>query len=283
MQEHLLDYFQKQHHHLEHYLALCFDTPDDEVVHQLRVSIKRIRAIFLFTEQLAGSENFNASLHYKPLRGLFRMAGAIRDVQVQQKLVAEYAASLNLPFNIYLQHLGGLEKSSISRFFMDIEQGKSPHNLHSIRHLIENTISSITKDEIKTKTIQLLADQCGELRMSLDDIPGNSQLHRMRTIIKQMRYIMSVIRKSDPSASGFPISLASLTEAEVLLGKWHDRIVGIELLKDFRKNIRKLHETESENYNTLTIALDVDQRILRAKLRKSLGKALTTPAGTKQK
>jgi CHAD domain-containing protein len=275
MHEELLDYFQKQHQHLDHYLALCFETPDDEVVHELRVSIKRIRAIFLFTEQLAGNENFDADRHYKPLRKLFRMAGKIRDVQVQQKLVADYANTLNSTFNVYLEHLDKLEKRSISLFFKDIEQGKTPHNLASISHIIENTMSPFLKEDIKTRALQILENQCDELRLKLVDIPNNKQLHQMRIIIKQMRYILGVIRKSDPSATGFPISLASLTEAEVLLGKWHDRIVGIALLNDFRKKKKKQHEPETENYNILASILEVEQRILRAKIRKSLGKSLS--------
>lgn len=274
MQEQLLDYFRKQNHHLEHYLALCFATADDEVVHQLRVSIKRIRAILLFTEQLAGGENFNAVQLYKPLRTMFRMAGAIRDVQVQQELVNGYAGILNTSFEIYVEHLQKLEKLSISRFFLEIEQGKTPHNFHSIQQHIENTTSAFTKDEMKERAFQMLLDQCDELRLNLVNIPTNRQLHRMRTSIKQMRYIQSVIRKSDPSATGFPISLANLTEAEVLLGKWHDRIVGTEQLKVFRKKQRKNHEAETENYKLLAIAINVDQRIFRAQIRKSLGKYL---------
>jgi len=281
MHKHLLDYFQKQHQHLEHYLALCFEAPDSEVVHELRVSIKRIRAIFMFTEQLTGNENFDADVYFKPLRTLFRMAGRIRDVQVQQKLVADYANTLNSAFDLYLEHLDMLEKRSISRFFRDIEQDKVQNNLASMHYIIKNTMSLLMKDDIKTRAFQLLTSQCDELRMKLVNIPDNQELHQMRTIIKQMRYILSVIRKSNPVATGFPVSLACLSDAEVLLGKWHDRIVGAALLSDFRKKKLKDYKPEMENYKLLNTTLDVDQRIFRAQLRKSLGKSLTTPVQTK--
>lgn len=270
MHEDLLNYFQKYHHRLEHFLALCFETPNAEVVHELRVSIKRIRAIFLFTEHLAGNENFDADKHYKPLRKLFRMAGNIRDVQVQQKLIAEYANTLKTTFDVYLEHLGKSEKLSVTWFFENIEQGKIEHNLASIHHIIENTLSSFKKDDIKTKAFQLLENQCDELRIILVKMPHNKQLHQMRTTIKQMLYILSVIRKSDPLDSEIPISLSCLTETEILLGKWHDSIVGIKLLKDFRKIKEKQLEAKTENYKLLAIALDIEQRILRAQIRRTI-------------
>lgn len=275
MREALLDYFQKHHQRLEHYLALCFETPNAEVVHELRVSIKRIRAIFLFIGQLTGNKNFDADKNYKSLRKLFRMAGNIRDVQVQQKLVSDYANALNTTFGVYLDHLDKLEKASVLWFFKDIEKDKIQHNLASIQRIIENSLSSCMKDDIKTKAFQLLAYQCDELRMILINIPGNKQLHKMRTTIKQMRYILSVIRKSDPSARGFPISLACLTETEMLLGKWHDSIVGIRTLEDFRRGKEKHLEPETENYKLLATALEVEQRILRARIKKTLGKSLS--------
>ena len=275
MHEELLNYFQKQHHHLEHYLALCFEAPNAEVVHQLRVSIKRIHAILLFTKQLSENRNFDAAAHYKPLRKLFRMAGSIRDVQVQQQLIAECASTLNTPFDLYMAHLKDLEKNSISQFFVDIESGKTPHHLASIHHIIKNTISSFVKEEIKTRAFELLVNQCNALRAKLAAEPDNEQLHQMRTMLKQMHYIMAVIRKSDPQAAAFPISLASIASVEVLLGNWHDRIIGLELLSDFRKKMRKAHEPETENYNRLATLLSVDQRIFRAQARRNLLKSFS--------
>ena len=275
MQKHLLDFLQKQHHQLEHYIALCFETPSSEAVHQMRVSIKRIRAILLFTEQIIGKENFDATTHYKPLRELFKMAGKIRDIQVQQKLVADYANTLNTPFVLYLEHIDKLEKRSISRLFKAIKQDKIPRNFASIQNIIENTLSSILIEDIKARAFQLLANQRDDLRVMLVKIPNNKQLHQMRTIIKQMRYILGVIMKSDPSATTFPISLAALTEAEVLLGNWHDRIVGILLLNDFRKKNKKQHKSETENYTILAAILDAEQRLSRVRIKRTLKKSLT--------
>jgi CHAD domain-containing protein len=279
MHEQLLDYLKKQHQHLEHYLALCFDTPDAEVVHQLRVSIKRIRAIFLFAEQLAGNENFDASRHYRPLRKLFRMAGDIRDIQVQQNLVAGYAVSMNTSFELLLEHLDKLEKRSISRFFDETEHFNTIRNLHHLRQIIQNSITPLKGEEIREKAFQMLTGQCDEIRRNLVTIPGNKELHRMRTIIKQMHYILGVLRKSDPAAPEFPVPPSALSAAEVLLGQWHDRIVGIELLENFRKKMKKHHEPEKENYKLLSNVLLAEQRLLKVQIRRSLTNALTYKDG----
>ena len=75
MHEELLDYFQKQHHHLEHYLTLCFEAPNAEVVHQLRVSIKRIHATVILGFEASANERWKAgqmarqALGYQSARG----------------------------------------------------------------------------------------------------------------------------------------------------------------------------------------------------------------------
>ena len=276
MHEDLLDYFQKHQKHLEHYLALCIEEPEHEMVHQLRVSIKRLKAVLHFTGQVTGNDKIGAKKQIKSLRKLFKVAGNLRDLQVQQKLIPEYEAKLNSEFGLYLSYLEKIEKQSVRNFCLFIANSKPIHKLTSGRELIETSLASLTPDEIRLRAGQLLSSRCSILRQMLIARPDDKQLHEMRTIIKQMRYIMSVMRKSAPDAVEHLVSLAGLTEAEVLLGKWHDVVIGIEFLKDFRDTTDFKDKSDARKYGILAETLEKE----RVKLRKQIGKSLEKSLGT---
>ena len=52
-----------------------------EDVHQLRVNTKRIDAIYQLIEN-ATALSFNAESHLKPIKGIFKLAGKLREGQV---------------------------------------------------------------------------------------------------------------------------------------------------------------------------------------------------------
>jgi len=276
MHEDLLVYFRKYEQHLEHYLALCIEQTDPENVHQLRVSIKRMRAVLQFTGQVVGHEDIVAKKQLKSLRKLFKVAGGIRDVQVQLKLIPEYESAMNLRFQQYLAYLEKLERHAVKNFYSFVEDAKPIHKLDSGHELIEKSLALLTDKEIRIGAEQLLASRCMNIRQMLAERPDDKKLHEMRTVIKQMHYIMSIMRKSAPDMVEAPVSLASLTEAEDLLGKWHDMVVGTGFLKNFGEKADFLHESEAEHYKILTKKLESERLKLRRQIKISLGKSFSS-------
>jgi CHAD domain-containing protein len=273
MHDDLLDYFQKHQQHLEHYIALCFEKPEPEMIHQLRVSIKRLRAVLHFAGEVTGNEEISAKKQSKSLRKLFKVAGILRDIQVQLKLIPEYESSLNFKFRLYISYLKKLEKQSVKNFNAFIEEAKPIHKLTSGHDLIEKSLSVLSPDEIRIRAEALITIRCSNLRQMLGTRPDDKKLHEMRTIIKQMRYIMSVMRKSAPEGAEAKVSLANLTEIEELLGRWHDVVVGIGFLKDFRDITDFKQDSEAKSYAVFTETLEVERIKLRRQIIKSLGKS----------
>lgn len=245
------------------------------MVHQLRVSIKRLRAVLHFTGSVIGNEGIDAKKQFKSLRKLFKITGRIRDVQVQQKLIPEFEVSLNSQFGLYLAYLKKLEKPFVRNFYLFINDSKPIHKLASGRELVEKSLASLSPAEIRIRAEQLLASRFNHLKEIFASRPDDKKLHEMRTIIKQMKYIMIVMHKSAPDSDESPISLANLTEAEELLGNWHDVVVGIEFLKNFRENADFKHSSDSESYKLLAKKLADERLKLRRQIRISLGKSLS--------
>jgi CHAD domain-containing protein len=273
MHQDLLEYFQKHQRHLEHFLALCIEKTEPELVHQLRVSIKRMRAVLHFAGHVIGTEEIDAKKQLKSLRKLFKITGSIRDVQVQQKQIPEYESELNTHFEAYKTYLLNLEKQSIKDFYSFIEDSKPIHKLDAGRDFIEKSLAALTPEEIRLRAGQLLAGRCDTLRLMLHARPDDKKLHEMRTIIKQMRYIMSVMRKNEKQAAETIVSQESLAETEELLGKWHDVVVGIGFLGNFRDTNDFKHASEAKDYKILAETLEAERIKLRKQIIKCLGKS----------
>jgi CHAD domain-containing protein len=271
MHDNLLAYFRKHQQNLEHYLALCAEETEPENVHQLRVSIKRLRAVLQFTNQVSCNDEIIAEKQLKSLRKLFKVAGSVRDVQVQQILIREYESDMDLRFGQYLTFLEKLEKKAIKNFYSFNKDVRPAHKLNAEHELIEKSLAILTHEEIKSGSEKLLSSRCKTVSQMLAEKPDDKKLHKTRTIIKQMRYILGIIQKSAPDILAKTVSLEQLSEAEVLLGKWHDMVVGIGFLKDFMKKADFNHAIEDEHYKNLAKKLNRERLKLRRQIRISLG------------
>jgi CHAD domain-containing protein len=270
MYDDLLSYFRKHEQNLEHFLALCIEETEPENVHQLRVSIKRLRAVIQFTGQLSGLENDIAKTQLKSLRKLFKLAGCLRDVQVQQKLLPEYEARISLSLEHYKDFLDKLEKKYVKNFTFFIEKSKPIHKLNDGHELIEKSLAVMTAEEIRNGAEQLLVSRCDTIKQILAKRPDDEKLHKIRIIIKQMRYILSIMRRNEPETPYNIVTLTDLTDPEILLGKWHDMVVGKAYLMEFVENKGFQQQPDMTRYTALTKLLDADRIKLRKQIIKSL-------------
>jgi len=69
---------------------LAFDEHSADGVHDLRVDLKRMRALFDMVEAL--NNGFRAKQAFKQFRGIAKHTSALRDVQVQRDVIASLAA-----------------------------------------------------------------------------------------------------------------------------------------------------------------------------------------------
>ena len=95
--------------HLTQYLDELFSTAashyikirkghEEEAIHQLRVSLKKINAVFRLAAFVA-PQSFKARLSFEPLKEIFSLSGAVRDLQIAHQVLCQYqiAAEENIP------------------------------------------------------------------------------------------------------------------------------------------------------------------------------------------
>ncbi len=208
---------------------------DRDVIHKLRVSIKKLRALFSLLAAL--SDQVNAKKAYRPIRQVFRKAGAIRDLQVQQKLLKQYEKKFELDLSDHIDRLFTKEQDAKANFLVFKKQNYftvlKQHSDYLLRNLQSLNLEALNAQ--LSAYFQTLFQQI----FQLIDLPNKEaeQLHDLRKLLKELNYNLLLV--SD--IRGVPLadkkSLKNLDALQELLGDWHDTEVALLNLEAFKKQL----------------------------------------------
>ena len=244
----LHQYYQHQLQHIGHCLEGCLTSTDPELVHRLRLSIKKLRALDILVGFLAPDGIGNDVHLNKDTRALFKTAGELRDIQVQIQLLASFEEESETCFPDFEAWLLKREKKRILRL-AEKQQHAENHNHAGLSKNDKSTILELAGDdaiqESARKALTWLYARALEL---LRGEITNACLHEIRTVTKQMRYIYSMVQHSFPGFSFEKCNIEALREIEVTAGHWHDCLVRVELYGKFvdqMKNSKQGKHSES--------------------------------------
>ena len=100
------DYYMVLHTAILESVTQCLVSPDKENIHKLRLKIKRIMAFNLLADKLCAQESEEHIHISRKIRKLFKLAGKVRDLQVQLDFFTRLP-NANSPekkrFAVYLQ------------------------------------------------------------------------------------------------------------------------------------------------------------------------------------
>jgi CHAD domain-containing protein len=249
--ESIHEYYLHQHRNIEHYLELCLSHPEAELVHELRLSIKKLRAFHKLAEQLfVGNLGEHFYIKHR-VRQLYKIAGQLRDTQVQIHLLTSIEEKTAIEYPEYGKWLLRREKKRISRFASKPRQ-VVPHSTAQITHEKIGKLLALADDEAILEGAGNALAGLYQKAQKLSSVKMNeSKLHMIRTFTKQMKYILNIMNHSYPDFSFDEISLDSLKEIEVAAGHWHDNLVRIELLDKFMDKLNPDDENEKFKYQKL--------------------------------
>lgn len=268
------EYYMQQHRNIEYYLEQCAEKAEAELVHELRLSIKKLRAF----HKLAGPlcpEDTDDLIHVKRrVRKLFRIAGQLRDTQVQLHLLGTYEQQTGEQYPEFGRWLLKREQKRMAKFGFS-PQPVLPHTKAHLTHQqLGEILASASEETIKDVSNCVLTDLISRARNLASGHLSDRNLHRVRTLTKQVRYILSIMHRSFPEYTFDQVQVESLREIEAVAGYWHDNLVKLELLG---KCMEKLHfEDELSRhkyekfYNECKAALDTAYFEACRVVRKSL-------------
>jgi len=258
--ESIHEYYVHQLRNINHYLELCMSFAEAELVHELRLSIKKLRAFHKLAEQVFPNEISGHIIKNRVLK-LYRTAGQLRDTQVQIHLLNSFEEQTGIEYHEFRKWLLRREKKRILRF------GRNP------KHMLPHATAPITPEKIgnwlalaSDETILNGASQVmtGLYKKATELTSGtmnDRDLHRIRTITKQLRYIYNIMHHSYPGFMFNKVSLDSLHEIEAAAGHWHDNLVRVELLGRFMEKIQFTDHSEMLKYQKLFDACNAELSI----------------------
>lgn len=217
MMKKLEKYFEQQYDLALKNLRLSQSVFSEKTVHELRVSIKRIRALFGFITQLLPDSSASIQHYFKPFKKIFRAAGALRDAQVQERLLTRCAKEWNLPApTAYLQHTQQKQQQA----FVQLQQTAQAINLEKWANKakpLRKILHNLSATDLPVATEKILRYKFMEVRALVQDITQEEPLHEARKIVKTIYYILHLVFKPDS-----PQRYQDLKKLEETIGDWHD-------------------------------------------------------------
>jgi CHAD domain-containing protein len=232
MAERIIEYFLKHRQIIEETLDLSRDPEDIEAIHDLRLSIKRLRVVARLAD-ITSDGGFSAEERLTNINTLFKNAGRLRDAQLTR---------------ILLQELDHPELRSVIASFSDRQTKQRAKYENSFDNFGINCL-----DEFETKLKHALGNvgnrqvmQAGylllsELEMKIHELFHGSKhekrMHDIRTRLKDIVYLNNIFNDELPVSDQLNITVDRLRELGEVAGSWHDCLnLEMKLEKYIAKN-----------------------------------------------
>ncbi len=208
------------------------------------------------------TKKFKAKKQLKKIRILFKYAGKIREIQIEQLIVWEFEKKLNENYSDYLEYLLRKEHIEIARFLKhlpEIDRRESILNHEEILAAIE----SINPEKLHKKANKFINSKTKSLQELINKPSSNNTIHRSRTILKQLYYLYDVLTQVSGNKDIINLPLEKIRELEQKIGRWHDLVNSPIYLNAFLKT---KHGKKIEKYKCLEKGLKIE----RDKMRKEI-------------
>lgn len=201
-------------------------TADADAIHDLRVAIKRMRALAkVFDAIVPGG---TGRKRVRKLRDLFRAAGAIRDFQVQQQIVTDHAAHVGPHLAHYADTLRLRQGAAFYSFLVAAEEFDH-RSLRRIEKLFDRSLKNTYTVGVSLALNRYIDTLLTEITAKWP--PRN--LHPLRMITKEADNSLYVIEMILPSMLVEERTHEILGKMQALLGLWQDHNVAIGFSRDY--------------------------------------------------
>lgn len=206
---------------------------DPEIIHQLRLSLKRIRSIQGFMEFVSPSHPLNKK-DIDHLDKIFELSGNVRDNQVQLQDLRLLQEGFRYHFKQYESYLSKQIADSRVALRMKIEK----YDMEFLDHLhIDFTgfLYSRTEKELKQSYKDILEEKLYILVNTMKKMPDSTKnLHLLRQKVKDYLNLSALLK--DGKALKSNANTAHFKSLDHDLGHWHDLINTKKCLIVFFKN-----------------------------------------------
>jgi len=234
--------------------------PVKNAIHDLRVSIKKIRSYLRLKENM-NVEPWIES--FTPVKFFFKTSGIQRDFEMSYFLLSTYLRNENLElpaFKKYLQLNKSMTRQWTKKSALEFNE--------EIMQILNEKIHSLFaeySDEILVLKIKEITD---ELLQKTNILATNlkKNVHEIRKKLKDVYYWLIII----PNNENYKSLINFLEKTLHVLGNWQDNFVFLKKIKSFRKNYLINNSIESETVKILETEIRKRKTELLNKVKKNL-------------
>jgi CHAD domain-containing protein len=225
-------YFKKQVFKFEKNFYKSISSYDEAAIHDLRVSIKRIRALFRFLNEYQLLRPCSKRYLTK-IKKIYAPLGVLRDLQIKTGLVSEYHIDDLEGYHFFCkwlesqQYRGKIKLKNVFRQFSFREFYQFKHRLPYVR---KGTVE-LDHDQILKKRLTRI-----NKLISAEDI--RPHLHDIRKKLKEIYYFLEMCKLEQSECRGITLNLQSIRQLEDDIGRWHDNVL---LLHELQLNGSVIH------------------------------------------
>ena len=232
MTEKLINYFEKQQELFTEYYNESRRDYTINSVHEMRLCMKRLRALFLFFEALE-PDVISTKVMLSNFRKLFKLAGHISDIQIQKKLALHLEKEMASPNPEYFHYINKNEKKAINAFEKKMHGYEPEKDFAMLRNIISETIGTYPSENISLRGQTIIIDKFNLVKKMARGKLNTAQLHSVRTKLKQIAYLLKIWKGHDNVTQIIPVERVHLQFVEIKLGQWHDYVVAQTYIKNF--------------------------------------------------
>ena len=231
--KHLYKYYQKKIHDALITLHEIKSIHSADEIHDLRVSIKKIRALFLLCEMLA-PQKIDSDDSYKVFSKIFKQAGKIREMHINQALADKY----NLPESENSAYKGFVskEEKKDKKKFKDIIDQFDIKKFHKIDGDIKKICKKTNKDELFKHSKKIIHKKI--IKIKTNEKRSDEDLHDIRKHLKAIATLISILCSVTPSKK-LDQKLNNIENVEKSIGDMHDHSGFKKSIKSFLKDHKK--------------------------------------------
>jgi CHAD domain-containing protein len=203
-------------------------------IHDLRVEIKRLRAILTLVKCL--KPDYKNAKYYKKVRPLFKEAGKVRDIHVQMMTIREAMNNHRLELSEYYNTLKSRE-TRLRSDYLTFCDGFKTSALDTITDSLRDFPGSPGENDPDENLRNCFQERLNEIvSLKRQAYLTPAEYHQIRIRTKTARYILEVVRECFSDEQRYLDLNEGLKAIHQVLGLWHDKEVGILMLQDFLEN-----------------------------------------------
>ena len=250
------EYYKKHRQLILENLELSRLDENADIIHDMRVSFKRLKILLQFLEKISGGD-FIAREECKHFNKFYKKSGRLRDLHVHINLISFYKDKTKEAYLGYLEYI----QKHINKQNHRYQKALNCFNTDFFDTL-GLKCDSIVKDKSDQDLIiiatGILTSKLAEIKLAYQQALHDKSFHRIRRYLKELQYLNNIIKDRLPLKAELNIDSCRLAEIGQLLGAWHDKLNAEKILSNYISKAR-LQPEQQASYLKLLAMIQKDK------------------------